>query len=141
MDIDPIVAWAQAYDPDIDVSLDSDEDGDGTSLLLEFAFDMNPLEPDAESLDDLGGLRGLPTAAFGDGASSQLTGEFVRRRDHDTIPIHYHIEVGFDLEDWDEIDPGAATPISDDYERVSFTADLPVEASRYFFRIRVVYTP
>lgn len=139
--VDPIEAWARTFDPDIDVTLTSDADGDGANLLLEFAFNLHPLIHDAVLLPDTNGASGLPNASFELGESAVVSGTFIRRRDHEALDLVYEIQVGTDLVAWNDLEPGDATVIDDDYESVSFVGAVPAGIDRYFQRVRVTYMP
>ena len=118
----------------------SDPDGDGISNLLEYAFDLGPVNPDYRQLGSELGAGGLPR--FSDGGGSTLTAELVRRRREVGQPgLEYCVEFSSDGERW--MDTGiavATTPIDGKWERASFRDQIS-GVNRRFGRVAIKFRP
>ena len=139
---DPVTVWAWdlgVVGPDV-LDLASDGDNDGRTLLEEFAFNMDPLSPDAGPVA-ADGASGVPDLWFTFGPAFRSRGTFIRRRDRDAIGLVYTIETSPDMLTWSPLAPGSASNLNAEYQRVSFNRSLGGKPPRAFTRIRVDYVP
>ena len=118
----------------------SDPDGDGLINLLEFAFNLNPMQHD-EQADSTLGASGVPRLVSRN-PGSRL--EFVRRKASPGEPgLSYSPCLSPDLANWAEIDEGdlSVEPIDGSPEIERVTCELPnTEARSQFFRVDVDYS-
>ncbi len=115
---------------------DADPEKDGRSNLLEYAFGMNPLSPDALRQDKDG--PGDPEMMMVDSGGETYPALRFYRRVHQDADVEYSVEWNDDLgEPWS---PGGiehvVEVIDDQWERVIVRDTRKVEGKR-FFRVRV----
>ena len=118
----------------------SDTDQDGVGLLLEYAFNLSPVEADQRSLTPGSGSGGLPVVYLDDsGGQSRLVIEYVRRRADGAPRLSYHPEFSADLDSgWMNAGSETVLPIDATWERVrAEDAASSEEYSARFGRVRV----
>ncbi len=129
-------------DEDIGVPT-ADPDGDGSNNLIEYAFNMDPLEPSTAPIAAGTGTSGLPLIRVENVEGvDRLTIEFVRRKPSTNSQIVYTPEFISDLTSgtWEAGGTTTTSPIigEDDLQRVKVIDTLPITAdSRRFGRVRV----
>ncbi len=146
---------AQLADPNIS-GPGADPDGDGVINLLEYAFNLNPLLADRDSLPT--GDRGIPQGtivrAFDPVSQSDrdyLEIRFVRRKE--PVDLTYQLEQSVELQDWtDAVVPAAAAFLTlsgvqevglpGTLERVTYRSSQPISGTaERFVRTRVQRKP
>ena len=118
----------------------SDTDQDGVSLLLEYAFNLSPVEMDSKVLVPGEGTSGLPAVQFDDSDNGKrLVIEYVRRRSRGAPRLSYHPEFSSSLDaEWADGVSETVSPVDATWERVRVVD--PVAAggeSARFGRVRV----
>lgn len=120
---------------------ESDEDSDGIKLLLEYAFNLSPVEADTAVLVPGTGTSGLPHAALvPDGQDEALQIEFIRRKASTNPQITYHAEFKDELGpgQWDSSVGEQVSSINATWERVIVKDSVNTSASgARFARVRV----
>ena len=109
-------------------------------LLLEYAFNLSPVEADQRSLTPGSGSGGLPVVYLDDsGGQSRLVIEYVRRRADGAPRLSYHPEFSADLDSgWMNAGSETVLPIDATWERVrAEDAASSEEYSARFGRVRV----
>jgi hypothetical protein len=120
-------AWFPGNTQDLDLLGQQDPDADGISNLLEYAFDLNPTQPDT------GASRSLPHPLATNGR-----GGIGFQRRSGAVDLNYRVEISTDLLNWvDGSDAvvetaGASAQSVNYFERPELS-----EATHRFFRIRV----
>jgi len=132
--------WLKAFDRNLIDHPDSDEDKDGISLVLEFAFNLNPLLP-SNQIVGTDGEAGLPYIYYTFGSQNRVRGNFIRRRDAAEIGLTYVVERSEAMTSWIEVVPGGWAILDDHYERVSFNRAVSGNPPKQFTRVRVEYNP
>lgn len=120
---------------------DSDSDQDGIRLLLEYAFNLDPVVAEVGFLEPSVGTSGLPAVQLiTAGSSSKLEVEYLRRKASTNPQISYFAEFSDDLstDGWIEQTIESVTSIDDDWERVTVSDTLDTSsAKKRFARVRV----
>ena len=120
---------------------DSDSDMDGVQLLLEYAFNLDPVTADAKILEQDIGISGLPLVTLvPSNGSSALQIEYVRRKAETNPQISYFPEFKSSLAvvEWEIQTAEIVTPIDEVWERVIVTDSTDTSsANQRFGRIRV----
>ena len=141
-------AWTATYYSGEDLFVDavsgdeSDSDMDGIELLLEYAFNLNPISADFKILEAGNGTSGLPVISLiPSGTESVLQIEFVRRNASTNSQISYFPEFSSSLSsgEWDApLTAEIVTPIDAEWERVVVSDLLDTSTSNTRFgRVRV----
>ena len=117
----------------------ADPDNDGANNLAEFAFNLNPQQPDAASLVP-GGTSGLPRYSVEVvNERERMTVEFVRRAGCG----RYVLEASTDLNTWSEtltIPVEGPVTLPGGWERLKLADEAPVSTeSRRFLRVTVEF--
>jgi len=119
----------------------SDSDKDGIPLLLEYAFNLDPVDPDYTILEPASGTSGLPLIRLlPDGDHAALEIEYLRRKADTNPQITYFAEFRGDLGsgDWDVQSSETVTSIDDTWERVVVKDPVSTDtAGQRFARVRV----
>lgn len=120
---------------------ESDSDMDGIKLLLEYAFNLNPISADFKILEAGNGTYGLPLINLvPSGTESVLQIEYIRRKASTNPQINYFPEFASSLTtgQWEVQTAETVTSIDANWERVVVTdsTDLSIENQR-FGRVRV----
>ena len=120
---------------------ESDSDMDGITLLLEYAFNLNPVAADFKILEKQNGTYGLPLINLvPNGTISVLQIEYIRRKASSNPQISYFPEFTSSLTsgEWEVQTAETVTSIDADWERVVVTdsTDSLIENQR-FGRVRV----
>ncbi|MBE7496530.1 MAG: hypothetical protein HS117_16425 [Verrucomicrobiaceae bacterium] len=128
---DPLVSGVEA-DPDLD----------GVANLLEFAFNMPPLNAGVQTMAPGTGTQGLPasTLEIGAGGAAVIRIEFLRRRATVNSGLTYQAEFSSSMTSGTWTPAGGTTtvtPINDDWERVVVLDAPPAGSQRRFVRVRV----
>ena len=99
---------------------DSDTDRDGVTLLLEYAFNLSPVDSDRQQLEPGSGMRGLPTVYLEEsGDESRLVIEYIRRRAEGVPRLSYQPQFSSTLDgDWTNALSESVEPIDATWERV-----------------------
>ncbi len=140
-------AWTATYYAGDDLFVgavsgdESDSDMDGVELLLEYAFNLNPLSADFKILEPGNGTFGLPLVRLVlSGENSVLQIEYIRRKAETNPQISYFPEFASSLvgAEWTVQTAEIVTSIDADWERVVVTdsTDSSIENQR-FGRVRV----
>jgi len=138
--------WATTYglDPQGDGAPSVDEEFDSLANLLEFGFGLDPTVSDAVPLvvvDATTFTPGVPVMEWDVSNGTELTIQFVRRKNATLENLQYRVEVSEDLANWTSVDP-VLTTISDaggDYEVVSatFSVTPDLDPGVHFARVQV----
>ena len=134
--------------------LAADDNGDSMVNLLEFAFNLDPFQPDSPydptGPVDPAGPSGAPSLSHSrqtDG-SSLLTIQFIRRTGFEELAgMSYTPQLSSDLTTWSDVNPVPAdvqvTPLGSGWERAVINVELPAAASgsRHFVRVTVSVPP
>jgi hypothetical protein len=140
-------AWTASYYAGDDLFVgtvsgdESDSDMDGIELLLEYAFNLNPISADFKILEAGNGTYGLPLISLiSSGTESVLQIEYIRRKSETNPQISYFPEFSSSLAggEWEVQTAETVTSIDGEWERV-IVSDL-VGTSTYnkrFGRIRI----
>ena len=131
--LSPYAAWALAHglsganNPPV-----ADPDNDGANNLTEFAYNLNPLLPDAAPIAP-GGTNGLPAARYlPDVSGGVLEVEFPRRKGPNAVGLTYTVQFSGNLAVWS---PGLAptvTSLNSEWDRVRVRdAVIGPNASRF----------
>lgn len=120
---------------------ESDTDSDGVELLLEYAFNMNPVLPDFAVIEEASGTSGLPSITLiPDGDEHVLQIEYIRRKSGTNPQIDYYPEFrnALDAGDWSAGGAELVTSIDAEWERVvvNDTVNTSGPSSR-FGRVRI----
>ncbi|MGB0743371.1 MAG: choice-of-anchor M domain-containing protein [Opitutales bacterium] len=119
----------------------SDSDQDGIRLLLEYAFNLNPVVADVKILEPTTGTSGLPlTRLMPDGANTALEIEYIRRKASTNPQISYFAEFKDDLGtgEWTVQTAETVTSIDDTWERVIVDDSVDTSVSNQRFgRVRI----
>ena len=118
-----------------------DPDHDGVLNLHEFAFNLNPLLPDATTLTPAG-TKGLPAGALvpvTGGKSLEVT--FLRRKAPTGTGLAYTAQFSPNLSTWSAGLTPTVTALSTDWERVTVRDSAAVGQPRRFGRVSVTFTP
>lgn len=109
----------------------SDGDSDGAPLLLEYAFNMDPVVPDCQTLVPGIGESGLPAISLS--GTGQLEIEYVRRKQSTSPDIVYEAQFAssLDAEDWQTATGETVVSIDADWERVSVVDASTGEGQRF----------
>jgi len=105
---------------------DGDYDQDGVLNVIEYAFNLDPTQPDGDNLMVGGsGTNGLPCWSFGDvPGSPRLKVEFVRRRNDSGLAYDVRFTGSLVEQAWVASGaPETVTPIDADWERVEMQDD------------------
>lgn len=140
-------AWTASYYAGDDLFIEaisgdySDSDKDGVQLLLEYAFNLDPINADFKILEQSVGTFGLPLVSLvPSGEDSALQIEYIRRKEETNPQISYFPEFKSSMEggEWEVQITETVTTIDDEWERVVVTdsTDTSVENQR-FARVRV----
>ena len=140
-------AWTASYYAGDDLFVDaisgdeSDSDTDGITLLLEYAFNLNPVAADFKILEKQNGTYGLPIInLIPSGTKSVLQIEYIRRKASTNPQISYFPEFTSSITsgEWEVQTAEIVTSIDADWERVVVTdsTDSLIENQR-FGRVRV----
>lgn len=98
---------------------EADPDLDGASNLVEFAYNLNPLVPDARPVTPAG-TNGLPSPRYlGNPSSSILQVQFIRRKAALTAGLTYSLQFSADLVTWSSNQTSGVTSLNADWERVT----------------------
>ena len=118
----------------------SDSDGDGVPLLLEYAFNLSPVEADQKILTPGSETGGLPRVYLdGSGTEARLIIEYFRRRAEGSPRLSYYPEFSSTLESsWQRAVRETVVTINSIWElvRAEDGANLSGDAAR-FGRVRV----
>ena len=138
----PFEAWqvlhfGSAGNPDAGPK--ADPDNDGANNLAEFAFNLNPQQPDASNLAT-GGSSGLPRYAVEVvNERERMTVEFVRRAGCGS----YLVEASSDMNTWSEtltIPMEGPVPLPGGWERLKLADEAPISTeARRFLRVTVEF--
>ena len=117
----------------------ADPDSDGANNLAEFAFNLNPLQPDASTLLP-GGTAGLPRYAVeAVNERERLTVELIRRAGCGK----YLVEASSDLSAWSEtftLPVEGPVSLPGGWERLKLADEAPVsQEARRFLRVTVEF--
>ena len=120
---------------------ESDSDMDGIELLLEYAFNLNPISADFKILEEGNGTYGLPLInLIPSGTGSVLQIEYIRRKASTNPQISYFPEFSSSLTggEWEVQTAETVTSIDGDWERV-VVSDLvdTSSSSQRFGRVRL----
>lgn len=118
----------------------SDSDQDGVPLLLEYAFNLSPVEADQQVLVPGSGTGGLPLVRFDDSSvQPRLVIEYLRRREEGSPRLSYYPEFSSTLEaGWEGATSETVVPINATWERVRAEGVVSSnEESARFGRVRV----
>ena len=122
-----------------------DQDGDGIPTLLEYAFNLNPLQNDYQILIAGTGQQGLPNIRLGSGVdSNRLVVEYVRRKASTNPDVVYAVLFAGDLQPsaW-AANPNAVTTITSidtNWERVKVVDSvMTTDVSRRFAKVSVTH--
>jgi len=118
----------------------SDSDQDGVPLLLEYAFNLSPVEADQEVLVPGSETGGMPLVRFDDSiAQPRLVIEYLRRREEGSPRLSYYPEFSSTLESgWEGATSETVVPINALWERVRAEDVVSSnENSARFGRVRV----
>ena len=120
---------------------ESDSDMDGIELLLEYAFNLNPISADFKILEEGNGTYGLPLISLiPSGTESVLQIEYIRRKASTNPQISYSPEFKSSLAggEWEVQTAETVTSIDGDWERV-LVSDLvdTSTSSQRFGRVRL----
>ena len=142
-------SWTASYYAGDDLFLgavsgdESDSDMDGIELLLEYAFNLNPISADFKILEEGIGTYGLPLINLipsPSGTESLLQIEYIRRKASTNPQIRYFPEFKSSLAggEWEVQTAETVTSIDGDWERVvvSDLVDTSVSSQR-FGRVRL----
>ncbi len=140
-------AWTASYYAGDDLfvgsvsSDESDSDMDGIELLLEYAFNLNPISADFTILDAGNGTYGLPVInLISSGVESVLQIEYIRRKASTNPQISYFPEFSSNLVggEWEVQTDQTVSSIDANWERVVVTdsTNSSIENQR-FGRVRV----
>ena len=140
-------AWTATYYAGDDLFVgavsgdESDSDMDGIELLLEYAFNLNPVSADFKILEEGNGTYGLPFInLIPSGTKSVLQIEYIRRKASTNPQISYFPEFSSNLVggEWEVQTVETVNSIDADWERVVVTdpSDSSFEKQR-FGRVRV----
>ena len=120
---------------------ESDSDMDGIKLLLEYAFNLNPVSADFKILEQGNGTSGLPLInLIPSGTESVLQIEYIRRKASTNPQISYFPEFTTSLTgaEWEVQTAETVTSIDADWERVVVSDLVGTSTSnKRFGRIRV----
>ena len=120
---------------------ESDSDMDGIKLLLEYAFNLNPISADFKILEAGNGTYGLPLINLvPSGTESVLQIEYIRRKASTNPQISYFPEFTTSLTgaEWEVQTAETVTSIDADWERVVVSDLVGTSTSnKRFGRIRV----
>ena len=120
---------------------ESDSDMDGIKLLLEYAFNLNPVSADFKILEQGNGTYGLPLInLIPSGTESVLQIEYIRRKASTNPQISYFPEFTTSLTgaEWEVQTAETVTSIDADWERVVVSDLVGTSTSnKRFGRIRV----
>ena len=119
---------------------DSDTDQDGVSLLLEYAFNLIPVQKDAKTLVPGTGTEGLPVGYLDEsGDDAKLVIEYVRRRAVGSPRLTYRPEFSCTLDsDWTEAASESVELIDETWERVRAMDSARADQARTRFgRVRI----
>ena len=143
-------AWTASYYAGDDLFVgtvsgdESDSDKDGIELLLEYAFNLNPISADFEILEEGNGTYGLPLINLSPspgGTESVLQIEYIRRKASTNPQISYFPEFSSSLSsrEWDApLSAEVVTSIDAEWERVVVRDLLDTSSSNTRFgRVRV----
>ena len=118
----------------------SDSDQDGVPLLLEYAFNLSPVEADGNLLNPGSETGGLPLVYLDDsGVEPRLVIEYLRRREEGAPRLSYYPEFSSTLESgWQEAVSETVVPINPIWElvRAEDAASSNGDSAR-FGRVRV----
>ena len=127
--------------------LDSNGDGDHTTLLEEFAFNLDPTQNDTHYLEGMTGSSGLPIGRLVDagGGHKRLEVEYVRRKDTKgqlVYTVEFASGLNDDEEPTDDWQDSTATPVISSidavWERVTVTDEATTATHpRRFGRVRL----
>jgi len=137
--------WAdQNLLPEANRDFRSDQDGDGISLLLEFAFNLNPAANDGSLVVDAGpGNSGMPVIRLEENESDQpiMCFEFLRRKQAvEEGVLEYLPELGSSLEasEWSAASGEMEVfEVDGEWERVVLKSVVAEEKQQQFGRIKV----
>ena len=118
----------------------SDSDQDGVPLLLEYAFNLSPVEADQRVLVPGSETGGMPLVRFDDTiAQPRLVIEYLRRREEGSPRLSYYPEFSSALESgWEGATSETVVPINALWERVRAEDVVSSnEDSARFGRVRV----
>ena len=118
----------------------SDSDQDGVPLLLEYAFNLSPVEADQRVLVPGSETGGMPLVRFDDSiAQPRLVIEYLRRREEGSPRLSYYPEFSSALESgWEGATSETVVPINALWERVRAEDVVSSnEDSARFGRVRV----
>jgi uncharacterized repeat protein (TIGR03806 family) len=136
----PYEQWAFARGIDGSAASQSaDGDGDGIAQLLEFAFNLDPAQPDRAEYDPaIAPGSGLPRMVVGPGPALAL--QYLRRKG---VPgLVYTPRFGASLDDFaDAGGPPVIESIDDDWERVTVADPAGAGPPRRFGRVGVALSP
>ncbi|WP_269539428.1 choice-of-anchor M domain-containing protein [Cerasicoccus fimbriatus] len=109
----------------------SDGDSDGAPLLLEYAFNMDPVVPDCQLLEPGVGESGLPAASIS--GTGQLEIEYVRRKQSTLPGIVYEAQFtsSLDAGDWQTATGETVVSIDADWERVTVVDTSTGDGQRF----------
>ncbi len=120
---------------------ESDSDMDGIKLLLEYAFNLNPVSADFKILEQGNGTSGLPLInLIPSGTESVLQIEYIRRKASTNPQISYFPEFTTSLTgaEWEVQTAETVTSIDADWERVIVSDTVGTSTSdKRFGRVRV----
>ena len=120
---------------------ESDSDKDGIPLLLEYAFNLNPISADFKILEEGSGTFGLPLIrSIPSGTKSVLQVEYIRRKTGTNPQINYFTEFTSNLinGEWEVQATEIVTSIDEEWERVVVSDLLDTStANQRFGRVRV----
>ncbi|MEC9056795.1 MAG: hypothetical protein VX633_15895, partial [Verrucomicrobiota bacterium] len=118
----------------------SDADQDGVGLLLEYAFNLSPVEMDSKILVPGEGTSGLPAVQFDDSENGKrLVIEYIRRRSRGAPRLRYHPEFSSSLDaEWADGVSETVSSVDATWERVRVVDAVAAggESAR-FGRVRV----
>ena len=120
---------------------ESDSDMDGIELLLEYAFNLNPISADFKILEEGDGTYGLPLIKLiPSGTESVLQIEYIRRKASTNPQIRYFPEFKSSLAggEWEVQTAKTVTSIDGDWERVVVSDLIDTStSSQRFGRVRL----
>jgi hypothetical protein len=120
----------------------TDPDHDGASNLAEFAYNLNPLAPDARPLAP-GGTNGLPLVRFLPGVSGGVMEmEFVRRKGTTAAGLTYTAQFSDDFDTaWINGQTPVVTSLNPDWDRIVVRDATPGPKPRRFGKVTLALQP
>jgi hypothetical protein len=136
------LAWAVSQNLDDDNnSPTADPDQDRASNLMEFAYNLNPLVPDAHALTTTG-TSGLPAARYLVSSGGLLQALFLRRKGPSAAGLTYTVQFSSDPSGpWVNGLMPTVVPINSDWDRIMVRDSVPGPNPHRYARVAVSLQP